>query len=146
MTKHQFQDFINEYFTQLEGVKQLSENSLKAYKKDLTQFLNFCTENDIHQINQLRERTIRNYILFLNEKNLNKNTISRKLSALRGFIEFLINSDKINSNPTSEIPNPKIKRNIPETISLDSFLKIYKLVDERNNGQREQNSHCSPGN
>jgi integrase/recombinase XerC len=133
MNKIQIPQLIVDYFAQLCGVKQSSSNTITAYKNDLNQFLEYCELKNIIGIDQLSERIIRNYILYLNEKELSKSTISRKLSSLRGFIEFLIINQKISSNPATHIPNPKIKRKLPETISLDSFNKIYKLVDERNN-------------
>ncbi|MBL1211956.1 MAG: tyrosine-type recombinase/integrase [Ignavibacteriae bacterium] len=133
MNKNQIDQLIENYISQLTGVKQSSSNTITAYKNDLNQFCEFCKKNNIDKVIQLSEKRIRSYILYLNEKELSKSSISRKLSSLRGFIEFLIINQNLSSNPATHIPNPKIKRKLPETISLDSFNKIYKLVSESNN-------------
>ena len=133
MSNSQFNDLINEFLTQLSSVEQCSENTIIAYKNDHFQFLEFCNKNNVNSVSNLSERVIRNYIMDLNDKELNKSSISRKLSSLRSLINYLLSEEKIQDNPSKNIPNPKIKRKLPETIPLDSFLKIYKLVDESNN-------------
>ncbi|MCW8849399.1 MAG: tyrosine-type recombinase/integrase, partial [Melioribacteraceae bacterium] len=64
-------------------------------------------------------------------------TISRKLSVLRGFLSFLEIHELIKVNPSEAISNPKTSRKLPEIISLDSYEKILKLLDEesKNNFQ-----------
>lgn len=133
MIKEQFNNLVNQFLTQLSSVEQSSENTIIAYKNDLNQFLEFCENNNIVSVDKLNERVIRNYIMELNDKDLSKSSISRKLSSLRSLINFLLSEEQIQVNPSKNIPNPKIKRKLPETITLDSFLKIYKLVDESNN-------------
>ena len=133
MSNKQIYNLVDEFISQLSSIEQCSENTIIAYRKDLNQFLEFCKNNNIVSVDKFNERIIRNYIMELNDKELSKSSISRKLSSLRSFINFLLSEEQIQANPSKNIPNPKIKRKLPETITLDSFLKIYKLVDESNN-------------
>ncbi len=119
---------IDLFLNELSSVKRVSKNTLQSYKTDLTQFATFCVEKKITDITLITTNFIRKYIVTLNEQKLKKTSISRKLSALRSLFEFALKNDLLNKNILKEISNPKIKRNLPETIDLDSLLKIYKLT------------------
>lgn len=128
---------INEYLTELSGIKRVSIYTIKSYKKDLEQFFEFCEENKIGKIQNITENTIRHYSMHLNENNLNKSTISRKLSALRGLFNYLVRKEEIPINPIQNISNPKIKRKLPEIINVDSYIEIIRLIEKLKNYNKQ---------
>ena len=105
---------------ELSGVVRASENTLEAYTRDINEFISFCREKDIQKISNVTVKTIRFFIIKLNEHELTKSSISRKLSALRRLFSFAVQNDIIEINPLAKIPNPKVIRKLPETVSLDS--------------------------
>lgn len=115
---------------ELSGVNRASENTIEAYRRDILQFRKFCEENKILSINSIKERHIRLFIMGLSEYEMEKSSISRKLSVLRRLFNFALRNDIIETNPISNISNPKIKRKLPEIINLDSFSEIFRLIDE----------------
>jgi len=130
MNKEVFEDFLNNYLSELIGIKRLSQNTFIAYRKDLQHFIQFLDKSEIKHIKDITERIIRLYIVELNESKLSRTSISRKLSVLRGYFNFLSQHDLVNINPLSNINNPKTKRKLPEIITLDSYEKILKLLEE----------------
>ncbi|MEK7122242.1 MAG: site-specific integrase, partial [Patescibacteria group bacterium] len=116
---------------ELSGVSRASQNTIDAYTRDLNEFILFCDAKEIQLINQITERTIRHFVIRLSESGVEKSTISRKLSALRRLLNFALRQDLIEKNPIAKIPNPKVKRKLPETINLDSFLEIFRLLNEK---------------
>ena len=130
MKKNIFLDSIHNYLIELSDVKRVSENTIIAYRKDLEQFSEFLNEKNIDSFKSLSERTIRLYILKLNEAELNRNSIGRKLSTLRGYFNYLLRLEIIKDDILLTIKNPKRKRVLPEIITLDSFIKIIKLLGE----------------
>ena len=132
MEKSIFNESIKNYLSELNGVKRVSQNTLTAYQKDLSQFLIFLDKKGIESYKKITEKVIRYFIVELNESKLTKTSISRKLSVLRGYFGFLNQQEIIDANPLSSIKNPKSNRNLPEIITLDSFEKILKLLDEEN--------------
>ncbi|MBA4318380.1 MAG: tyrosine recombinase XerC [Flavobacterium sp.] len=128
----QINESISKYLTELSGIRRSSGKTLEAYRIDLLQFDDFCKESYRDEISRIDDRFIRRYLMKLNEEGLSKVSISRKLSALRGFFKFLIRQEVIEMNPASKISNPKAKRHLPEIINLDSFLEIYRLIDKEN--------------
>ncbi len=121
---------IQSYLEELSGLRRVSGNTLTAYKKDLAQFAEFCSELNLDSVVQITEKKIRLFLIKLNEQNLSRTTIGRKLSAIRGLMGFLYRNELISSNPLKNIHNPKTKRKLPETIDLESFLKVLKRIDE----------------
>lgn len=131
MTNKKIIDAIQEMISELSGVKRASVNTITAYSRDLKDFLNFCSEHKLTEINQINERHIRLYLMNLNEKNLSKSSVTRKLSSLRKLFNFAIRNDLIEKNPLRKTPNPKIKRKLPETINRDYYESILKSIDEK---------------
>lgn len=121
---------IDSFLFELSGIKRYSDKTIQAYSNDLLQFKHFLDEKNIANLKSISERAIRLYLMGMNEDKLAKTSISRKLSALRGFLDYAVREKFIEQNPAKQISNPKLKRNLPETISLDSFKEIIKLKFE----------------
>ena len=126
ITKTTIRDFIVE----LSGVNRVSENTLEAYNRDLEEFRLFLADKNISDPSLVSEKILRHYLLFLNDKELSKTSISRRLSTLRGYFKYLVRNEIINNNPLSEINNPKKKRKLPDTISVNDFDKINEIIFE----------------
>ncbi|NJD23691.1 MAG: tyrosine recombinase XerC [Melioribacter sp.] len=131
MKQFLIKEILTQMLSELSGVSRASQNTIDAYTRDLNEFITFCNDKEISSLNQITEKTIRHFVIKLSEKGVTKSTISRKLSALRRLFNFALRNDLIEKNPISKIPNPKVKRKLPETINLDSFLEIYRLLDEK---------------
>jgi integrase/recombinase XerC len=115
---------------ELSGVSRASDNTIAAYRRDLNQFLEFCEKQNLFTINSITEKKVRLFVMTLSEIGLDKSSISRKLSVLRRVFKFALRNDIIEINPMVRISNPKIKRKLPETIGVDSFEKILRLIDK----------------
>lgn len=124
------ENVISLMLAELSGVNRASENTIEAYSRDLKEFAEFCFNNNLELIGTITDKHIRRFTIFLNEKKLSKNSVSRKLSALRHLFNFALRNEIIDKTPLRKIPNPKVRRKLPGVINLDSFLEIYRLIDE----------------
>lgn len=121
---------IAEHFlSDLKGIRNASSNTINSYSIDLKQFMKFCDEKGVCEIENITQRHIRAFIVELNTKNNSTSTISRKLTSLRNLFNFSLLLGYLQNNPLRLIKNPKIKRSIPETLPLDSFQKIITLIE-----------------
>lgn len=132
MNSNKLTNVIKNLLQELSGVKRVSENTLISYKNDLEQFLSFCNENKITKIDEIKEKTIKLFIMQLSKNEYQKTTISRKLSAVRKLFEYAIKYQLIDYNPVKKISNPKVKRKLPSIISVDSYPEIFKFIIEKN--------------
>lgn len=121
---------IDEFLSDLENVRRYSDNTISAYRKDLTQFIDFLSERNIDSIYQISEKVVRQYLINLNKSELSKSSISRKLSSLRSYFDFIVENFENSTNPAKKISNPKHKRKLPSIINLDSYDEIIKLLSE----------------
>jgi site-specific recombinase XerD len=126
-------DVIQLVLSELTGVKRASQNTIEAYKRDYEEFSLFCASLEKYSVKEINERTIRQYLIHLNEKKAAKATVARKLSALRLLFRFCLINEIIPTNPIAKILNPKVRRKLPEILNLDSFLEIIRLLSENNN-------------
>jgi len=121
---------INSYLEYIESIKRYSRQTVKAYRNDLNQFLEFCSTLEKNTIKDLTEKSIKKYLMHLSESGLETRSISRKLASVRGLMKYAFQSQIINSNPVAYIRNPRSSKKLPEITTTESVLKIYDLVDE----------------
>ncbi len=121
---------INQYMEYLGGIKRYSGYTIKAYTEDLNAFSKYCADYSKFEINTITEKIIKSYLMHLNDLGLEKKSISRKLASLRGLFKYAFQQDIIEQNPAFYISNPKAARKLPEIISVENFMEIYKEVDK----------------
>ncbi len=126
-------EYLKEFLTELSGVRRVSENTVKSYSRDLSQYLLFCEEKKITGPHLISEKKVKLYLVWISKFDYKKTTISRKLSAIRTFHNFLMKMEYCSDNPAKKISNPKTGRTLPDIIHLDNYKNIFKLVDEEQN-------------
>ena len=67
--------------------KGITSNTILAYKKDLSSFINWCLANEIRRI-EVNKKDINFYIQFLREKKINSSSVNRKLSVIKSFYDY----------------------------------------------------------
>lgn len=121
---------VEGYLIYLRNIRRYSPNTIKSYKADLYEFINYCKESDKNDVKLINERFIKSYLMNLSEKNIEKISIVRKLSSLRGLFRFAFRENIIKQNPTSQLRNPKTSQKLPEITSAENILKTFQLADE----------------
>jgi len=125
--------YKNLFLKYLQFEKRFSENTIKSYQNDLTQFSDFIQTNfndDIHLIN---EKEIRAWIVNLMEKDFSTLSINRKLSTLKTFYKFLLREGHIKSNPTDKVVSPKNSKKLPSFVEekqINNLLDDYSFGDD----------------
>ena len=120
-------NYINDFLEYLKVVKKYSYNT-NSYYKDILELYNIFNK-DIININ---EEKVNKYLTYLYGKELNKNTISRKLSSIRTFYNYLYNKNIIESNYFLDIKNPKKSKNLPHYLTNDEIDKLFTISNNDN--------------
>jgi len=123
-------ELIEKYLSEIKNIRRYSDNTIKSYRTDLEEFIAYCKEKQKKDLREITERFIKSYLMILSEKDLDKKTIARKLAAIRSTFKYAFQNDLIIENPLSFISNPKSNRKLPEVVSTNLILQIYKLADE----------------
>jgi integrase/recombinase XerD len=113
---------IEKYLENLITKKNLSRNTLLSYRNDLYQF---AKKSNISDVKNIRKEKIDKYILDLSS-NFSATTHCRKLSAIKGFFNFLLDKEIVLYNPFEGINFPKTQRHIPRILSESQVSEIIK--------------------
>lgn len=110
---------IAQYLEYLELEKGLSQNTIDAYRRDLSEF-----SQNVESIDAINRMTINGYIRTLRERKLAATSIIRKIASLRGFFKWAFATGIIDKNPASTLEQPKIPQRLPKIISVKEIDEI----------------------
>ena len=122
---------IKDFLYTAEFGENKSFNTIKSMKKDLSQLKEYLKEIEkIENAGEITPVMLRGFLLFLQNDNVGKRSINRKLSSLRAFFKYLMKNSIIKNNP---IENWKTltyilyaeKDNITELCVVDDFVKKF---------------------
>lgn len=110
---------IAQYLEYLELEKGLSQNTIDAYRRDLSDFSQGA--DDIHTIDR---NYINSYVRKLREKKLAPSSVIRKVATLRGFFKWATSAEIIDKNPASTLEQPKTPQRLPKVVSIKEIEEM----------------------
>ena len=105
-------DALNEFILRLQTQKRYSKYTVRNYKKSIEQWFEFLEENGFDNPALATRRTAKRYVAELSNA-LETTTLRNKISAIRSFYKFLIQTNSADSDPFSTVKLPKMKRSLP---------------------------------
>ncbi len=114
---------LKQYIEYLRSVKNLSSHSIRAYGRDIEEFIVFLKTRG-KEINDIGPDDLRGYISQLSRKKLSAGTINRSMSALRGFFNFLRKQKVLDVNPVNGVHSLKTGRHLPSFLFEDEIDKM----------------------
>lgn len=125
--------YILDFLEYLSVIKKQTDNTIRNYKIDLLDFLEF-NDNNILNVNK---DIVNKYMKNLYDKNISKSTISRRLTSLRGFYNYLYKNDIVLKNYFIGIKNPKKEHSLPKLVKDIDVDKMFDVPNINNPlGQR----------
>ena len=122
--------FLEDYITILRVEKNLSPNSIEAYKRDLTRYIDFLQEEkDINNLEEISPKHIRGFIRVLNDAHLAPASITRSFSSIRSYHSFLSGENLVQQNPSQLLDAPKPSRKLPVVLAVEEVNKILGVID-----------------
>ncbi|MCF7873288.1 MAG: tyrosine recombinase XerC [Candidatus Omnitrophica bacterium] len=121
--------YIDKFLNYIEMEKNYSIHTCKNYKQDLKEFEKFLKNNEEVDIKEIDYFILRKFLSLLNKKNLNKRTVSRKISTLKSFFKFLLRERILKNNPAVSLIYPRLDKPLPKFLTEDQVKKILKLPD-----------------
>ena len=116
-------NYIDMFYLYLKTNKKYSMNTINAYLRDIEEFTDF-----INKVINITDEDISLYLAHLyNDNKLSKSSISRKLSSLRTFYNFLVKEGIIEYNYFVNINNPKKGLVLPKFINEKDMSNIMEV-------------------
>jgi len=130
LTVLQLKDALALWLRHLGESRRLSDRTVAAYGADVGPWLDWLSSQtgvvDTGALGErLDPRLIRAYLSSL-DGSLERSSLSRKLSAFRGFLKFLRERGFISGNPATWVPSPRFKKSLPRFLRVD---EVEKLID-----------------
>jgi integrase/recombinase XerC len=108
--------------------RRLSAHTDSNYARDLAALVKFCDLHGLQDWSAVDSQHIRMFAAHSHAKGLAPRSIQRRLSAVRGFYEFLVRENAIpRRNPASEVRAPKAQRRLPETLDADQMGRLLEI-------------------
>lgn len=124
---------ISEFLDYLSYEKGNSENTVSSYRKDLEMFFRM-TEKDFEEV---KEEDIYKYIEEISEK-LKRNSVLRKISAIKTFYKFCYLNKAVKDDPTGMIKSLKREKKLPEILSMKEIKQIIDNCNHTPEGMRDK--------
>ncbi len=129
---------VDDFLDYLKYQKTYSLYTITSYENDLKQYLEYLKREDLNY-KDIKYSDIRFFLMYLKKEAQEKSSsISRKLSSIRGFYNFLINKEKIESNPFVLVNGPKKEKKLPRYFEYNELEELFKVPDTKTPlGQRD---------
>ncbi len=122
------EEVLDNFFKVLKSEYNYSFYTIKNYKLDLTLFFDFLNKSNINYL-YLNKDNVLAYLKYLDKMNLKNSTISRRISALRTFYNYLMNEGLINSNIFLNVKNPKLEKKLPNYLNYTEMEELLESID-----------------
>lgn len=126
---------IGDFKNYLEIEKGASEHTVRAYVKNVEQFMDYLAESrslaraDLQgfDFESLTSLDFRGYLAHLYNQN-KKSSIERKLAALRTFFNFMLKKGLIAKNPAALVKAPKKEKPLVQCLTVDQMFRLLDAI------------------
>lgn len=109
---------IDGFLDHMRVEKSASSLTLISYRTDLSQFFTFMadkygTPREEISNELFNHKSVREYLMFLQQQGLSRATMARKLASLRSFVRYLCRENILPGNPIAAVATPKQDKKLP---------------------------------
>ena len=125
---------VEEYLTHLAKERDVSPNTVIAYRRDLKEFVGFLGAyhgGAVWSWQGVDRLTMRGFLGHLTRRGLSRRSMSRTLSAVRGFYRFLALNDLVSVNPARAVGAPKLEKHLPGYLDRAQIDLLFQAAEAR---------------
>ena len=121
---------VSAFLSRLADQRGLSPHTIAAYRRDLSQFFDYCDRAGIRAIEDVERRTCRRYLAYLDTRRYARRSIARKASAARSFYTDASRRELVQHNPFDGVARPKLDRPLPHALPVRSVGAGIESIDD----------------
>ena len=122
--------YVERYLTYLKFERSYSAHTLLNYEKDIMEWLDFCQSQGIEKPLEVSYDLIKLYLNEQYERKRMRSSMSRKISSLRTFYQFLVRESILSMNPFVSVTLPKTKQMLPQFLYADELEQLFSSIDQ----------------
>ena len=119
---------VSAYLARLTGERGLSPLTVDAYRRDLSQFFDFCHRLGVRSFVEVDRRVVRRYLANLGTRGNGPCSVARKTSAVRAFFTDGARRGLVPANPVVGVPAPKRPLRLPRAFPAAVLAKGLDAV------------------
>lgn len=123
--------YITSFLEMMGSERGASNNTIESYSSDLEMASLYFKGQTIEQI---ETKDIKKYIEVLNIE-YSRSSVSRKISVLKQFFEYLMSEKEISYNPTRVVGIPKKEAKIPKFLTEGEIGKMLSAIKSKSNDE-----------
>jgi integrase/recombinase XerC len=132
-------EHLDKFITYLIAEKNASPYTIKNYRHEIRQFLDFLKEQGIDSWDGVDRYVLRRYLARLQAEGYVKASIARRISEMRSFCRYLVREDILDANPIRTISSPKIPKRLPDYLDPHQVEALLAAPDATvPQGQRDR--------
>ena len=108
------------------AAKGRSKNTTVNYAVDLAQFADYLESAGISSPEELNRDCLRGFLREMSGYGFSPVSVRRKLSALRGFVRYLVSSGVIKDDVSIGLRGPKAEASLPKAIAYEHVVKMME--------------------
>jgi integrase/recombinase XerC len=120
---------MTRYLSRLSDQRGLSGNTIDAYRRDLSQFFDYCDRAGVARLGDVDRRMARRYLAFLDTRGYSRTTTSRKTSSVRAFYNDAVLRGHATLNPFDGVASPKLNKPLPHALPSRSLGAAIDAID-----------------
>jgi integrase/recombinase XerD len=124
-------DILEDFLTYLTIDRGLSEQTVKAYKIDLNNFLSLLESYQVKEYTSIEMKHLNYFMQNMFDLGLERTTISRKIAAIRSFYKYLLSEKLIDTDLSKNLELPKRIQKIPHVLEInevEQFLDFKAIT------------------
>jgi integrase/recombinase XerD len=113
--------YLAQFLVKLAEDKRYSENTVSAYRNDLSQFLEFLRvrQGGAVDLRAVNVELVEAYVADLGQgaSQYAPSTVARKIAAVKSFFHTMVDQGVMASDPATRLTSPKVKKHVPKTLT-----------------------------
>ena len=130
---------VDAFLEHLEWERNLSPATLRAYRREISGFVEFVTSELNHeQPGQTTPVTVRAHLAHLHSRGLQPRSVARALAALRTYFRFLVTEGALEASPADAVPHPHDVQRTPEIADRYAIEELLEGFPDTPAGRRDR--------
>ncbi len=128
LLKFAFQDFLDD-----RKFKNTTKVNIRNYQTLLGEFINYCTEHEVVNVEDINYSHIKQYLYQCQEKGNQAGTINTKLMRIRAFFNYMVECEVVKNNPAHKVKRQKedVKIDVFTDDQIKQMLNFYRRIRRR---------------
>jgi integrase/recombinase XerD len=124
----QARNLVREFLTYIQVERGLSANTVQSYARDIARLDGWAEKNG-KRIEKLERKDLREWIARMSRDGLAPTSVSRAVSAARGFYRFLMLDGHIKHHPAEDLSTPQRMSHLPQFLSEEEMTRLLASPD-----------------